>query len=319
MSNVAFLWIFSRGMELGVIVLCLLPLRLLLRRKMPRLFSYLLWGALPVNLVYNLVMRFVAMINRGVPDHVYKNPKIIVDESSVQVMRRCWSVGSIIVVLGMVLSYLIFLRRLVGSIRLQEGVYVTDRIHTPFTLGVIHPKIYIPFSLEEKYYESVILHERVHIARRDIFLKYIAVGILGLFWFQPILWLVFPLFINDMEEACDETVLRRKGVAFRKEYAHSLLELSDRCRTMKGAAIGYGSGAIKSRIKNIMNYELAGKKKCAVAILVCCLFMILTIPISWQVPRVVHGEAGKDVKKKEVSISIGDMTKTKLSVEVDEK
>ena len=288
MSNVAFLWIFSRGMELGVIVLCLLPLRAILRKKVPRLFSYLLWAALPVNLVYNLGEYIWSKLSRSIVDQVNITPQIIVGESTVQIMRWFWVFGSVIVVIGMLVSYIVLLRRLVGSIRLRKGVYLTDRIGVPFTLGLLRPKIYLPYSLKEEYYESVILHECVHINRRDVWMKYLAVGILGLFWFQPILWFAYRLFVNDMEEACDETVLRQKGTGFREEYARSLLEVSDTSERVRGAAIGYGTGVIKSRIRHIMNYEKAETKKCVVAILVCCLFMILAVPISWQVPRVVR-------------------------------
>lgn len=314
MSNVAFLWIFSRGMELGVIVLCLLPLRVLLRKKVPRLFSYLLWAALPVNIGYNLVMRFVAMVNSRVVDHVYKSPKIIVDEKIVQVMKWCWICGTLLVISGMVYSYIRFLRRLIGSIRLQKGIYIADRIRSPFTLGVFCPKIYLPISLKEEYYESVILHEQVHIARRDVWMKYLAVVFLGLFWFQPILWFAYRLFVNDMEEACDETVLQKKGTDFREEYARSLLEVSDQAGKVRGAAIGYGNGEIKSRITNVMHYEKAGKKKCVLAGFVCCLFVIVAIPISWQVPRVMQAYRGKGLAT-EMSITDRELIVNEILIE----
>ena len=312
MSNVAFLWVFSRGMELGVIVLCLLPLRFLLRKKVPRLFSYLLWGALPMNLVYNLILRIVALVNHRVMDHVYKNPKIVVDEKTVQVMKLFWEFGTVVVIAVMVYSYLYLLRILVGSIRLEKGVYATDRIVSPFTLGLLRPKIYLPSSLQKECYESVILHERVHIARRDVWMKYLAVVLLGLFWFQPVLWFAYRLFVNDMEEACDETVLKKKGADFREEYARSLLEVSCRDGKMCGAALGYRGGEIKARIVNVMNYKQAGKKTCVIALILCCTFMIVAIPLSWQVPRVVHGVAEKNATDMEMNISGRDMTKTKL-------
>ena len=311
MSNVAFLWIFSRGMELGVIVLCLLPLRFLLRKKVPRLFSYLLWMAIPVNIVYNLVMQFVAMIDRRVSDRMFNYPKIVVDESIVCGMRYGWCIGTIVVVFGMVFYYLLFLRRLVGSIRIQEGVYVTDRINASFTLGLVAPKIYLPFSLQEKYYEPVILHEKVHIARRDVWMKYLAIGLLGLFWFQPILWFAYRLFINDMEEACDEAVLRQKDEEFREEYARSLVELSCRLSKVRGAAIGYGNGEIKARVRNVMNYKQTGRKVRIIALVLCCLFAVLAIPISWQVPRVVYGSRYIQEEKEKMSVTNTGIIKKK--------
>lgn len=315
MSNVAFLWIFSRGIELGVIVLCLLPLRALLRKKAPRLFSYVLWAALPVNLVYNLVIRIISLFNHPVIDHIYKSPKVVVDERTVQALGRFLGIGTILVIAVMIVLYLRLLRCLVGSIRIQKGVYVTDRINAPFTLGLLCPRIYLPTSLEEECYESVILHEHVHIARRDVWMKYLAVGVLGLFWFQPVLWFAYRLFIRDMEAACDETVLHKKGAGFRAEYARSLVEVSYRESKVYGAAIGYGNGDIKERIENVLNYKPVGARLRGAALAVCFLFMLVAIPISWQVPRVVRAEAEKSSIHIEMGISGRGMMKQDMAEE----
>ena len=192
-------------------------------------------------------------------------------------------------VLWLTVSYVSFLRRLIGSVRLQKGVYLAERIRAPFTLGLFRPKIYLPFSLKEEYYEYVILHEKVHISRKDVWMKYLAVGFLGLFWFQPLLWFACRLFIDDMEEACDETVIRKENEKFREKYARALVEVSFQAESVGGAALGYGNGAIKSRVKNIMNYKNVRLRGHLMAIMVCVLFIIASILLSWQVPRLVHG------------------------------
>ncbi len=287
MSNGAFLWIFSRGIELGVIVLCLLPLRALLRMKVSRRFAYLLWATLPVNIGVSLVMKVVPKQPRVV---AYMNipALLVVGERTVQHMKWIWGVGVIFVMSVMMFRYIHLLRCLVGSVRMQKGIYVTDRIEVPFTMGILSPKIYLPFSLEEEYLESVILHERIHIARRDVWMKCLAVGILGLFWFQPVLWFAYRLFINDMEVACDEAVLRRKGAEFCKEYARTLVEVAYQGSGGSGVAIGYGNGEIKERIKNVMQYRSRGVKSRVIALIICCMFMVVTVPISWQVPRLIQ-------------------------------
>ena len=290
MSNVTFLWIFSRGIELGVIIVCLLPLRALLRKKFPRLFSYILWSALPANIVLNLGIKLVSNLSKHVYQvvHIHNIPKVSVDENIVQKMKWCWICGTIIVVLWLIISYIRFQRRLVGCIRLQRGIYLADRIKAPFTLGLLWPKIYLPVSLREEYYEYVILHERVHISRKDIWMKYLAVGFLGLFWFQPLLWFACLLFVNDMEEACDETVIRKGSPEFREGYAKALVEISFQAGKVRGAAIGYGNGVIKSRIMNIMNYKRVRLCGRLMATLLCVLFVFVSVLISWQVPRMVQ-------------------------------
>lgn len=302
MSNVAFLWIFSRGMELGVIVLCLLPLRALLRRKVPRLFTYLLWAALPVNVGYNLIISLLPKRNRWIVDYVAKPSHVAVSESLIQVLTWIWCFGTVLVVLGMVYTYIRFLRCLVGSIRLQKDIYLAARIRSPFTLGVFRPRIYLPTSLKEEYYEAVVLHERVHIARRDVWMKYLAVAFLGLFWFQPVLWFAYRMFINDMEEACDETVLCRKGKEYCAEYARTLVEVSFQAGQVRGVAIGYGNGEVKARVEQVMRYKRAKTSVKVTAVVICCLFMVLSIPISWQVPRIVKPERQVQEAVKEMSV-----------------
>ena len=295
MSNETFLWIFSRGIELGVIVLCLLPLRAVLRKKGPRLLSYLLWSALPINVFFNLCMWMLPKEYRLMGTYVAKKAPVVIPETSFRVMKIVWLVGTAVVLVGMLLSYIQFRMRLIGSIRMKENIYLVGRIKAPFSIGLFHPKIYLPTSVAKEWQESVILHEKVHIARRDIWMKYIAIAVLGLFWFQPVLWFAYRLFGNDMEEACDETVLQKKGRDFREEYARSLVEVSFHTRKVRGAAVGYGNGVLRARIRNVMNYKRISGRKFAISILIWVLFVIVAIPISWQVPRMVHAN---DVENK---------------------
>lgn len=302
MSNETFLWIFSRGIELGVIVVCLLPLRALFRRKVPRLFSYVLWIALPTNIVYRFVSGIILKRLPRVSDFIHRLPKIVIEEKVVLVMKWCWIGGTAVVVLGLAISYLKFLYKLTGSIRLQKGVYLAERIRAPFTLGLLCPKIYLPLSLSEEYYEYVILHERVHISRKDVWMKYLAVGFLGLFWFQPLLWIACHLVMDDMEEACDETVIRNEAPEFREGYARALVELSCQAGKVRGAAIGYGNGAIKSRIRNIMNYKQMKRRGHLMAVMLCVLFVFASLVISWQVPRILHGRKYEEYKREGLSV-----------------
>jgi len=306
MPNVTFLWIFSRGIELGVIILCLLPIRALFRKKIPRLFSYILWIALPANIMLNLLMK-VRMNQMSNVVHIHKTPRIVVDEIVIRTMKWCWICGTIVVILWLVFSYVRFRRRLFGCIRLQKGIYIADRIKLPFTLGLFWPRIYLPVALKEEYYEYVILHERVHISRKDVWMKYLAVVFLGLFWFQPLLWLACFLFVNDMEEACDEAVIRKRGPEFRVKYAKALVDISYHERKVRGAAIGYGNGALKSRIKNVVNYKQIRLWGSLLAIAMCVLFIIVSVWISWQVPRLV--QKGQEVGTEKISMDKSGVAK----------
>lgn len=290
MLNDAFLWILSRGIELGIIVLCLLPFRVLLRKKAARKFSYLLWSALPINLIYNLCVLLMPKLNYWIGNSVYDAQQVVVDEIALQIMKYLWICGTVVVVSVMVYSYIQFLRRLVGSIRMQGNIYQAEHISSPFSLGVLSPKIFLPMSLKEEYFEFVILHEQVHIARKDIWMKYIAIAVLAVFWFQPLLWPAYSLFINDMEEACDEAVIRNRDDGFRTEYARAIIEVTYQTGKLWGTPVGYGSGKLKERIRHVMHYKKGSPVLWFAAVLGCILFIGSTVLISWQAPRVVQVE-----------------------------
>ena len=313
MSNVTFLWIFSRGIELGVIVLCLLPLRAILRKKGPRLLSYLLWSALPINVVYNFCIWILPREYHLIEAYMPKRSPIVISETFLEIMKSVWFVGTTVVLIRMLLSYIQFRMRLIGSIRMEENIYLVGRIKAPFSMGLFRTKIYLPTSVAEEWRESVILHEKVHIARKDIWMKYIAVAVLGLFWFQPILWFAYRLFVNDMEEACDETVLQKKGRDFREEYARSLVEVSFHTRKVQGAAVGYGNGALRTRIRNVMNYRRISGRKFAISILIWVFFVLVAIPISWQVPKMIRVE--NRITRKNMSVTGEETNKMEVYTE----
>lgn len=317
MLNVIILWIFSCGIELGVIVLCLLPLRFILRRKVPRLFSYLLWGAVPVTVVASFCMKNMPVFFESVAEHSKGMHPVIISESAVTVMKWCMVLGSVAVWSVMLVYFLRFRSYLIGSIKFRENIYLCARIDGAFSGGLIQPKIYIPSVIGEEYREFVISHEQVHIKRKDIWMKYLAIGLLALFWFQPILWCAYQLFINDMEEACDETVLRGENMDFRANYARTLLELSEQTRKVKGLLLGFGNGAIKERIRHAALYKKESTKLRIIAMVICMLFVLGATAISWKFPRLVNGGQRTEITD-ERPLSLGTQSMDDELIQQDE-
>lgn len=134
---------------------------------------------------------------------------------------------------------------------------------------------------------------------------------LALFWFQPLLWLAYRLFVNDMEEACDEAVLKEKGLAYSAEYARALVEVSYQAGRFQGVAVGYGGGEVKNRVQNILRYKRVEFGVCVATFLCLVLFVVLMLPLSWSIPQVVRKEfsaAGSSpviVEQSEIKIKIG--------------
>ena len=133
--------------------------------------------------------------------------------------------------------------------------------------------------MQEELYEPVICHERVHIARKDYFIKNAAFVLLAINWFQPLMWLAYFLFVKDMEVTCDEIALREKSPGFRKQYARTLLELSTRETGVGFVVAGYGSVALKERVVQISKTPKRRPFQRSLITLLCLALVLLSIPV----------------------------------------
>ena len=161
------------------------------------------------------------------------------------------------VLMGYSLISLLRLRwKLIGAVPLEgeRNVRLADHISSPFVLGVIRPKIYLPSGLSEGERDYILLHERTHIRRGDHILRALAWLALAVHWFNPLVWLAFYLAGKDMEMSCDETVLERMGRDIRADYSTSLLRLSQGGRLPAGP-LAFGGSGFQSRIKNVLKYK----------------------------------------------------------------
>lgn len=170
------------------------------------------------------------------------------------VLLILWGCGAAAMAAYGVISSAALASRLKTAIKAEDGVFESDRISTAFTAGLFRPRIYLPCGLPENQRELIILHERVHIRRRDYILKPIAFAGLALHWFNPLIWAAFALMTRDMEMSCDETVLKICGSDKRTDYSEALLSASVR-KSGIAARIGFGENGVKERVRNVLYYK----------------------------------------------------------------
>lgn len=148
------------------------------------------------------------------------------------------------------------LRRLVAaSAAAGEHIWQCDEIRTPFVLGVVRPRIYLPSDLDQKKVEYVLAHECMHLKRHDHWWKPFGFMILSIHWFNPLCWISYILFCRDIELACDEGVVRVKDEQYKKAYAEALLACSVRQGTVNACPLAFGETSVKERIGNVMSYK----------------------------------------------------------------
>ena len=167
-------------------------------------------------------------------------------------------------------------RKLVGVFHLVDNIYLADYISTPFVLGLVRPRIYLPSTLTRRELGCIIRHERYHIRHGDHVVKILAFIALCLHWFNPLVWVAFVLAGRDMEMRCDEAVVKAMGEEVKADYSAALLALSTGRLTIAGTPLAFGEGDPKGRIRNLLGRKqprlwlsVAAGLACGVVIAAC--------------------------------------------------
>lgn len=282
-----FIEILNMSISASCVALIIMLIRLALR-KAPRIYSYALWAVvffrlicpftiqLPVSPIpvqqqtipHDIVYSASPFIQSGVPvvDHAVNNAmerslplsspaeSINPVQAALEIGAYLWTAGVLAIFLYGIISYLRLKRRVTTAIRVHDNVYETDLIKTPFVLGFVHPRIYIPTGLSEKELEYVTAHERTHIRRLDYLIKPLAFLVTSVYWFNPIVWFSYALMARDMELSADESVMKHYDFDIRGDYAGSLLALSVKKSGLL-SPLAFGETGVKERVKNVLNYR----------------------------------------------------------------
>ena len=198
-------------------------------------------------------------------------------EFPVTFVTYLWMLGIMGMLVSGIVSYVRLRSNIVGALNLRDNVYVTDHISSPFVIGMINPKIYLPSELDEKEHSYIILHEKHHIHRGDPIFKMVAYIALCIHWFNPLVWLFFKLFVKDMEMSCDEAVVNKLGENIRADYSASLLQLATGRQMLFGSPLAFGETEPTGRIKNLSRWKKPTLVISAFAIALCIIAIIVSI------------------------------------------
>lgn len=146
-------------------------------------------------------------------------------------------------------------RKLATAILLQDNIYESEFVDSPFVFGVVKPNIYLPMHMDEGTAAYVIAHEHAHLARRDHWWKVLGYLVLALHWFNPLVWVAYILFCRDIELACDEKVVKGLDGAARADYSQALLSCAAPKRAVAACPLAFGEGNIKTRVKSALHYK----------------------------------------------------------------
>ena len=281
--------IFERVLNMsltGSIVIAVVLLARLLLRRAPKIYSYMLWAVVlfrllcPISLSAGLsvLKPLPVTTTQGLSTVTYRpvepvipvsgelgrevaraeSAETVKTETGAQVMTLAaavWlTVGGALAGCSLV-QYTVLRRKLREAMPYRGEILLSDKIRTPFVMGVLSPKIYLPWDTPQEERRFIIAHERQHIHRGDPLWKLLGYLALCVHWFNPLVWLAFFLGGKDMEMSCDEAVLNRLGEGIRADYSQALLRLATHKRLIAGMPLAFGEGETKGRVRNMARWR----------------------------------------------------------------
>lgn len=185
-----------------------------------------------------------------------------------------WLIGIAAMLLYAVTSYVRVHRSVAERAPYEGNIFLCDHVKSPFILGLVRPKIYLPSSMDTTAMEPVIAHEKAHLARRDHWWKPLGFLILTVHWFNPLCWIAYVLLCRDIELACDEKVIRQMDLDEKKQYSIALLECSTQRRLVTICPLAFGEVGVKERVKNVLNYKKPAFWVIVVAVVACAVVTV---------------------------------------------
>ncbi len=307
-----FIKLFNISVTASFVVLAVILVRFL-TKKAPRFITCILWGLVGIRLVMpfsiesvlslipsketlpqDIMITHTPEIHSGIPViNSYINPiisetfkpDVAASANPMQIIifvaSIIWLTGIAVMLIYSVVSYFYLKHKVSASVIEASNIYYCDAVKSPFILGIIKPKIYLPSDIQNDSYEYVIAHEKAHIKRLDHIWKPLAFLILSIYWYNPILWLSYILFCRDIETACDQKVIKTMNTEEIKGYSTALLNFSAIKKPITACPLAFGEVGVKNRIKAILNY-----KKPAFWIIIISIILAVAIAVCFlTVPK----------------------------------
>ena len=335
----AFLKLANMSISASWLVLAILVLRLVLK-KAPKWVNVILWGIVAVRLIcpftiesalslipstqtipMNIEMAAKPAIDSGVGVvNSMVNPMIAASFTPnpaasanplqiwIPLIAVIWLFGMVLMFLYTAISYWRLNRKIDTAVLYRDNIFQSEHVSSPFVLGIIKPKIYLPFHMNEQDLQHVVAHEQAHIRRKDHWWKPLGFLLLTVYWFNPLMWVAYVLLCRDIELACDEKVIEQLNSEQRANYTQALVASSVNRRMISACPLAFGEVDVKERVKSIMNYRKPTFWIIVVSTVACAIVAIcfLTNPVEQDVVPGIYGSI--DSSKWNITLEIDNVT-----------
>ena len=291
-----FSCILKLSVDASYMIVAVILARLLLR-KSSKIFRKVLWVLVGVRLavpfsfesVLSLVPQNTNVISNGslTGGNVTSVPAQTVATESfnfLQVLPVVWGIVAVGLLIYGLVSFIRLKRKISDAVLLEDNIYQSEKVDSPFVCGFIKPKIYIPYDMNSDTFNCVIKHEKIHIKCFDHILKALGFVLLCIHWFNPLVWVGYILFCKDIELLCDEIVVKNMTEENRKKYALALCYIGVDKVKVSACPVAFGEVGIKERVKNTVNYKKVKTAFLIVSAVACVVVAVcfMTTPVKAQ-------------------------------------
>ena len=218
-------------------------------------------------------------------------------------MSLVWYAGIAAMSIYTLMSFIILRRKLRTAVIFRDNLFQCETVSSPFVLGILKPKIYLPYGMDDQGLSHVIAHEQAHIRRKDHWWKPLGFLLLTIHWFNPLMWIAYILLCRDIELACDEKVIAELGNEQRADYTQALVACAVNRRMIAACPLAFGEVGVKERVKSVMNYKKPAFWIIVTALVVCVVVAVcfLTDPAGtsltkWTIDEVNMSDALEDIR-----------------------
>ena len=303
--NELFLKIINMSISASWLILAVLILRLVLK-KAPKWVNVLLWGIVAVRLICPFSVESALSLIPSAetfPEKIISGPSFDVQTGITPIDNRIndylgdryfegvtvptnngnnimtiltivWTIGILLLVAYTVISYRRLHREIDTAVRYKDNIFQSENVSSPFVLGLIKPRIYLPFKLDGQNLEHVVAHEKAHIRRKDHWWKPLGFLLLTIHWFNPLMWLTYVLLCRDIELSCDEKVIKELDNEQRADYTQALVACSVNRRVIAACPLAFGEVGVKERVKSVMNYKKPAFWIIILAVIACVVVVV---------------------------------------------
>lgn len=286
-----FLKVLNMSITAGWLILAVLCIRLIFR-KIPKWVNCLLWGVVAIRLIcpfsvespFSILpsaepIKSSTVVEGEVQNYIPSiDSRLTIVENTINPMLTetfaynesdsaaplqavtyaagfIWDCGVILLIICAMGSAIKLHKLVREAVCVRGNIYICDAVKSPFILGIIRPRVYLPSALNDREMNYILAHESAHLKRKDHWWKALGYLLLCIYWFNPLCWVAYSLLCKDIELACDEKVARDMTFYEKKEYSKVLLSCAGQRSLIMVCPLAFGEVGVKERVKSVLNYK----------------------------------------------------------------